>query len=82
MTISVEQYSGKKLQLNLLGDFFLFFVYLVRNLINGGFPNKKGRQQTKIQKNDKWGNAYLALESICGLNLDMVFLHLRLRFAL
>ena len=25
ITISVEQYSGKKLQLNLLGDFFFVF---------------------------------------------------------
>ena len=68
ITISVEECCGKKTAVKFAWRFFF-----LRNLINGGFPNKKGRGQTKIQKINKRGNAYLALESICGLNLDMVF---------
>ena len=54
ITISVEQYSGKKTAVKFALSFFFLFV---RNLINGGFPNKKGRGQTKIKKINKQGDA-------------------------
>ena len=56
ITISVQQYSGKKLQLDFMGGcFFWGGTGGGRYLINRGSPNKKGRGQTKIKKINKGG---------------------------